>query len=57
MAYAGKSKIAKFEGRYHGGYNQVLMSVNPDHGAAGASPSPNAAPESLGIPDYYSRIQ
>ncbi|MGP4070599.1 aspartate aminotransferase family protein [Halobacillus sp. B29] len=53
MAYAGKSKIAKFEGHYHGGYDQVLMSVNPDHIAAGDPSSPNAVPESLGIPDYY----
>jgi glutamate-1-semialdehyde 2,1-aminomutase len=53
MAYTGKSKLAKFEGHYHGGYDQVLMSVNPDEEAAGSAYNPNSVPESKGIPDYY----
>jgi glutamate-1-semialdehyde 2,1-aminomutase len=53
MAYTGKSKLAKFEGHYHGGYDQVLMSVNPDEEAAGSAYNPNSVPESQGIPDYY----
>src|SRR5690625_4951944 len=29
IAYTKKAKIAKFEGHYHGGLNQVLVSINP----------------------------
>jgi glutamate-1-semialdehyde 2,1-aminomutase len=53
FAYTGKVKIAKFEGHYHGGYDQVLLSVNPDIDKAGAAHRPNSVPESKGIPDYY----
>lgn len=53
MAYTGKVKLAKFEGHYHGGYDQVLISVNPDLEKAGPSDIPHAVPESRGIPDYY----
>ncbi|WP_408009833.1 aspartate aminotransferase family protein [Pseudalkalibacillus sp. A8] len=53
MAFTGKSKLAKFEGHYHGGYDQVLLSVNPDEQRAGQTDQPNAVPESRGIPDYY----
>ncbi len=49
MAYSGKQKIAKFEGHYHGGYEQVLISVNPDLRLAGDENSPNPLPESAGI--------
>lgn len=48
-AYTGKEKIAKFEGHYHGGFNHVLVSVNPDKKLAGAKVQPNAVPESKGI--------
>src|SRR5699024_2354417 len=47
----GKKKIAKFEGHYHGGFNQVLFSVNPDQQDAGESSAPKTVPESKGIPD------
>ncbi len=53
MAFTGKSKLAKFEGHYHGGYDQVLLSVNPEEQLAGQSEQPDAVPESRGIPDYY----
>ncbi|WP_407984335.1 aspartate aminotransferase family protein [Priestia abyssalis] len=53
MAYTGKPKLAKFEGHYHGGYDQVLLSVNPDMEKAGDALTPNTVPESQGIPDYY----
>ncbi|WP_437342373.1 aspartate aminotransferase family protein [Jeotgalibacillus marinus] len=53
MAYTGKQKLAKFEGHYHGGYDQVLLSVNPEVEQAGDAVIPNAVPESQGIPDYY----
>lgn len=53
FAYTGKPKIAKFEGHYHGGFDRVLISVNPDISEAGQESSPNAIPDSKGIPDYY----
>ncbi|WP_096198953.1 aspartate aminotransferase family protein [Bacillus sp. FJAT-45350] len=48
-AYTGKHKIAKFEGHYHGGYDQVLLSVNPPVQEAGPSEKPNAVIESRGV--------
>ncbi|MED3790317.1 aspartate aminotransferase family protein [Peribacillus frigoritolerans] len=53
VAYTGKPKLAKFEGHYHGGYDQVLVSVNPDMDQAGNATAPKAVGESRGIPDYY----
>ncbi|WP_028782472.1 aspartate aminotransferase family protein [Thalassobacillus devorans] len=53
MACTGKTKLAKFEGHYHGGYDQVLLSVNPDLGQVGEEKAPKAVPESSGIPEYY----
>lgn len=53
VAYTGKTKIAKFEGHYHGGYDQVLVSVNPDMDQAGDATAPRAVGESRGLPDYY----
>jgi len=50
-AYTGKSKIGKFEGHYHGGYNEVLVSVNPNKQEAGEAGNPSAVPESKGIPE------
>ncbi|MEH7225786.1 aspartate aminotransferase family protein [Bacillus sp. JJ1566] len=49
QAYTGKTTIAKFEGHYHGGYNEVLLSVNPDIDEAGDEKKPNSVPESKGI--------
>ncbi|WP_188207717.1 aspartate aminotransferase family protein [Alkalibacillus aidingensis] len=52
-AYTGKQKVAKFEGHYHGGYDQMLVSVNPDLDGAGEQSNPSAVPESSGISDYH----
>ncbi|WP_230203552.1 aspartate aminotransferase family protein [Bacillus massiliigorillae] len=52
-AYTGKQKIAKFEGHYHGGYDQVLLSVNPAIEAAGSEHEPKAVIESKGVDSYY----
>ncbi|MCA0985622.1 aspartate aminotransferase family protein [Halobacillus yeomjeoni] len=52
-AFTGRSKVAKFEGHYHGGYDQVLFSIQPAPGEAGAADRPETIPESKGIPDYY----
>ena len=48
-AYTDKYKIAKFEGHYHGGYDQVLFSINPSVNEAGPAEKPNAIPESKGV--------
>jgi glutamate-1-semialdehyde 2,1-aminomutase len=52
-AYTNKPKIAKFEGHYHGGFDQVLLSVNPEIHDAGSMDSPFAVPDSAGMSDYY----
>lgn len=49
FAYTRKYKIAKFEGHYHGGYNQVLVSVNPNVSEAGDIHHPTPLPESAGL--------
>ncbi|MGM8212400.1 aspartate aminotransferase family protein [Virgibacillus sp. W0430] len=48
-AHTGKQKIAKFEGHYHGGYNEVLISVNPNKTEAGNKDTPKSVSESKGI--------
>ncbi|WP_324609868.1 aspartate aminotransferase family protein [Oceanobacillus damuensis] len=50
--YTGKFKIAKFEGHYHGGYDQVLLSVDPSIEEAGSPVSPLSVPSSKGINPY-----
>lgn len=51
-AYTEKYKIGKFEGHYHGGFNQVLVSVNPPVAEAGDVKRPNPIPESCGLEPY-----
>lgn len=50
IAYTNKPKIAKFEGHYHGGINQLLVSVNPNKENAGQETAPIPVTESSGIP-------
>jgi glutamate-1-semialdehyde 2,1-aminomutase len=49
-AFTGRSKIAKFEGAFHGTHDTVLVSVTPDPKAAGGRKRPKAVPSSEGIP-------
>lgn len=51
VAYTNKPRIAKFEGHYHGGLNQVLVSINPSKEYAGDAKNPEPVIESDGIPD------
>ncbi|RAL26824.1 aspartate aminotransferase family protein [Thermoflavimicrobium daqui] len=51
MAWTGRQKIAKFEGHYHGGYDQVLVSVHPT--LRDQSQLPPVQLDSCGIPSYY----
>ncbi|WP_078595251.1 aspartate aminotransferase family protein [Evansella clarkii] len=48
-AFTGRKRIAKFEGHYHGGYNEVLYSINPPESEAGEEDNPKAVPESAGL--------
>lgn len=52
-AYTGKHKIAKFEGHYHGGYDEVLVSINPPVHEAGPANKPNPILESKGMPPSH----
>ncbi|MDG5789199.1 aspartate aminotransferase family protein [Evansella sp. AB-P1] len=51
-AFTGKKKIAKFEGHYHGGYNEMLYSINPSMAEAGSEDEPSAVPESSGLNQF-----
>ncbi len=48
-AFIGKSKIAKFEGGYHGTTDHMTISVRPDLSQAGEAKAPVALPSSAGI--------
>lgn len=52
-AKTGKNMIGKFEGHYHGGYDQVLFNVNPPFKAKSESNIPTIHYDSMGIPKYY----
>ncbi|OEH92475.1 aspartate aminotransferase family protein [Bacillus solimangrovi] len=54
-AYTGKNKIAKFEGHYHGGYDQMLFSINPSADEYGPEHTPQVVPESKGIDPHYQK--
>ena len=49
-AFTGRSKIAKFEGAFHGTHDTVLVSVTPETRAAGGRTRPKPLPSSEGIP-------
>lgn len=50
-AFTNKTKIAKFEGHYHGGLNQLLFSINPEARTAGDGLEPEIVAESNGLTD------
>src|SRR5437588_4009925 len=49
-AHAGRDKIVKVEGGYHGHHDTVLMSTKPTVEVAGPADRPNSVPASKGIP-------
>src|ERR1700719_5318981 len=49
-AHAGRDKIVKIEGSYHGHHDAVLMSTKPYLEDAGPPDRPNSVPASKGIP-------
>lgn len=52
-AKTGKNMIGKFEGHYHGGYDQVLFNVNPPFKCKSEGEITNIYHDSMGIPKYY----
>ena len=50
---AGKSKIVRFEGHYHGWGDPIHWSHRPVVAAAGLERAPRAMPATAGIPDAY----
>lgn len=50
-AYTGKTKIAKFEGAYHGWHDYASWSVYIRPDEMGPAERPNPTPESAGIPE------
>lgn len=56
-AVTGRQKIIKFEGHYHGWFDNVDVSVHPDTAHMGSLTEPHSLPESLGQPEEsYSSI-
>lgn len=49
-SYTGKSKIVKFEGGYQGWADSVAVSISPARADAGSAHSPNAVPDTTGLP-------
>jgi len=47
-AYTGREKILKFEGHYHGWFDNVLISIHPPVEKAGPRDRPHSVPASLG---------
>jgi len=53
-AATGRTKVIKFEGHYHGWFNDTLVSYSPNVAQAGPQNSPNVVPASRGqIPSSY----
>ena len=47
-AYTGREKVVKFEGHYHGWFDNVLISVHPPLASAGPYECPHAVPGTTG---------
>src|SRR6266508_3080758 len=50
-AFTGRSKLAKFEGAYHGTHDWVLVSVSPDPEKSGSRRRPKPVAYSAGVPE------
>ncbi len=51
-AYTHKTKIAKFEGHYHGAHDYVAVSVSPPLNSVGPDNEPLAVSNSAGLPQF-----
>lgn len=57
-AATGRQIVIKFEGHYHGWFDNIEVSINPDRNAMGPDNRPNVVPSSLGqCADAYSSIR
>ncbi|MCC7272073.1 MAG: aspartate aminotransferase family protein [Alphaproteobacteria bacterium] len=54
-AFTGRDMIAKFEGSYHGSYDDVAWSVGGPAAKLGERTRPNAVPETGGLPSGFGR--
>jgi glutamate-1-semialdehyde 2,1-aminomutase len=54
-AFTGRDRIAKFEGAYHGYYDDVQVSINSTPPDWGANDAPESLPGSGGIPKHRVR--
>src|SRR5690606_12514074 len=52
----GRALVAKFEGSYHGTYDDVSWSVGPPPSKFGDAAHPNPVPESAGLPSGLGRV-
>lgn len=52
----GRDIVGKFEGSYHGTYDDVSWSVGPPAASVGSLVTPNAVPESAGLPSGLGRV-
>ncbi len=50
-AYTGREKIVKFEGHYHGWFDNIFFSFNPPLDQAGPADQPRAVAQCLGQPE------
>ncbi|MBE0519059.1 MAG: aspartate aminotransferase family protein [Thermoplasmata archaeon] len=50
--YKKKNRIAKFEGHYHGCYDEALVSLTPSEEVAGPEAAPQAVACSMGTSEY-----
>jgi glutamate-1-semialdehyde 2,1-aminomutase len=55
-AFTGRSKLAKFEGAYHGTHDWVLVSVSPDPAKSGSRKRPKPVAYSAGVPDTVLKL-
>ncbi len=57
-AATGRQVVIKFEGHYHGWFDNIDVSVNPDESSMGPAKQPNVVPSGPGqCPDAYSAIR
>ena len=55
-AFTGRDVIVKFEGSYHGSYDDVFWSISPPRDRFGAPDKPTAVPDSAGLTGSGGRV-
>ena len=55
-AHTGRDLVVKFEGSYHGTYDDVYWSVSPPADRFGPADAPIAVPDTAGVPDSGDRV-